>query len=433
MKTLYRAAVIVAVLVVVVVGFTGAAQATSQWSRKYNMSCRTCHSTFPRLNAYGQRFMRNGYQDPDNEMPDGDEVGKTQLNDATFIDKLGNYMGVRLNVTPVQYKTNALTDSDGEPVDQLTLGNTNWAQFFVAGSIAKNMSIFIEMEFTDEKYHYSWYKLGYHNMFGSSLANLIVGNVPARDYGAYPNRLRIFGPIKGDVFNIKSSGGAAVNDESALNSSGSRPALQYYGYQGPFLVWGGVSPGDNGNTSNLGADMNDKLHTWGGVRLEVTEDMDWPIEGSAISAWYYQGTDTAGEVPEEETRFGPYENDYTRTSVEAEVRAGDFEVMAVYLMGKDENWALDDTDTEVEFSGISVVGGYVQELAAGRALHYGLQYDSVTSDDVPSLETTYVTPSISYFPRENVRIGLYGRLDMTDGREEDELRHDIMLNIRTMF
>jgi hypothetical protein len=120
-------------------------------------------------------------------------------------------------------------------------------------------------------------------------------------------------------------------------------------------------------------------------------------------------------------------------SFETEIRVGDFEVMAVYLMGKDENWDLTvDDPLEIEYSGISVVGGYMQETPV-CLMHYCLQYDSVTSDDVSDLEVTYVTPSISFFPRENIRIGLYGRLDMTDGRGDDEKEHDVFLNIRTMF
>ncbi len=429
-----RGIMILVLVALLTAAFVAPASATAQWSRKYKLSCQTCHSAFPRLNYYGQRFMRNGYQDPDNTVPDGDETGKTALNDITFIDKIGNLFGVRLNVNPVQYRTNALMNADtGDVEDQLSLGSTGWAQFFVAGSVAKNKSIFIEMEFTDRGYHYSWYKLGFHNIFDTSMANLIVGNIPARDYGAYPNRLRIMGPVKGDVFNIKSSQGAnsANLDEKALNASGSRPGIQYYGYQGPFLMWGGVSPGDNGAVSNIGRDLNDKLHYWGGLRLEATEDMDLPIEGSAVSAWYYRGTDSASDPARSE--YGPVFNDYTRMSFETEIRAGDFEVMAVYLMGKDENWNLTVADPfEIEYSGFSVVGGYMQEIPAGL-MHYCLEYDTVTSDDVASLETTYITPSISFFPRENIRIGLYGRLDMTDGRENEEKQHDIFLNVRTMF
>jgi len=61
-----------------------------------------------------------------------------------------------------------------------------------------------------------------------------------------------------------------------------------------------------------------------------------------------------------------------------------------------------------------------------------LQYDKVDSDDVASLEKQYVTPSISWFPRENIRIGLYSRFDMRDV-DSDEKVNEYFVNIRTMF
>lgn len=35
------------------------------FARKYQTSCMTCHATFPKLNAFGETFRRNGYQIPD--------------------------------------------------------------------------------------------------------------------------------------------------------------------------------------------------------------------------------------------------------------------------------------------------------------------------------------------------------------------------------
>ena len=63
--------------------------AISQWSRKYKVSCTTCHTVFPRLNWYGEQFKWNGYQDPDKDEPDGDETGKTRLNDRVVLDQVG--------------------------------------------------------------------------------------------------------------------------------------------------------------------------------------------------------------------------------------------------------------------------------------------------------------------------------------------------------
>ena len=126
-----------------------------------------------------------------------------------------------------------------------------------------------------------------------------------------------------------------------------------------------------------------------------------------------------------------YQNDYTRYSVEGTVRAGNFEVMAAYVMGEDENWNLDATDVEIEFDGVSVVGGYMFTLPDKRLLHTALQYDVVNSSDVASLEKEFVTPSISCFPVENVRLGLYGRIDTKNSG--DDANHSVFANVRTMF
>ena len=326
---------------------------------------------------------------------------------------------------------------NGKDTDRWTLGNANWIQFFVAGSIAENISFFTEMAWDDREFHYSWYKLGFHNLFDTTLANVVIGNLPSRDYGAYPNRLRIMGPIKGDVFGVKSSQGTnkGANDENALNSSGSRPGVQFYGYKGPVMAWVGASPGDNGEDKNLGTDKNDELHYWAGLRLEVPESAESIFEGSAISVWAYRGVDTANFAGDDASTTNvievPYDNDYDRYSIDATLRVKSFELMATYVTGTDDNWNLDESDTSIDFDGVSLVVGYMTTLNSGKLLHYALQYDKVNSSDVSSLEKEFVSPSISYFPVENVRIGLYARIDTKNSG--DDKNDTVFANIRTMF
>lgn len=49
------------ILALIVASFTDA-NATAQWSRKYGISCTACHTVFPRLNSFGEEFLKNGYQ-----------------------------------------------------------------------------------------------------------------------------------------------------------------------------------------------------------------------------------------------------------------------------------------------------------------------------------------------------------------------------------
>lgn len=426
MRRLGRMTVTTAMTAVLTMVFTQTASATSQWARKYGMSCTTCHSAFPRLNDYGERFMWNGYQDPDSEEPDGAGKGKKTINDNLQIDRVSNLLGFRLNVTPVQWNANTLT-KDGEPVDQWTIGNANWIQFFVAGSITKNISFFTEMQFEEQEFHFSWYKLRFHNLGGTTLGNVETGNLSPRDYGCYPNRLRIMGPVKGDIFLVKSSNGATSDEQTASNMSSARPGIQYYGYKGPFMGWAGVSPGKNDGVKNTGVETNQELSYWGGLRMNLPESMESAFEGSGVSVWALQGTDTADFAAATQT----YENKFTRYSIETAIRYKAFELMAAYAMGNDENWNLDATNMGVDYNGVSLVAGYMSTLPNGKNLHYALQYDKVISDDVASLEKEFITPSISYFPVENIRIGLYARVDTE--RSGDNNRSTAFMNVRTMF
>src|SRR3989338_6590628 len=104
-KTHQLAAIMAASFIVLSV--SNNADAVSQWARKYSMNCQSCHTSFPRLNYFGEQFVRNGYQIPDTE--DGDEGGKDKINDDTYIDKIGNLFGIRISVSPVEAKTNTLT------------------------------------------------------------------------------------------------------------------------------------------------------------------------------------------------------------------------------------------------------------------------------------------------------------------------------------
>lgn len=403
------------------------ASATSQWAKKYGVACTQCHTAFPRLNSYGERFMRNGYQDPDADVADGNEMGKKQINDNLYVDRVTNLFGFRLNVTPFGWKANGLADGG----DQITLGNANWIQFFVAGSIAKNISFFTEMEFEEGHAKFSWYKLRFTNLAGSQMANVEVGNLSPRDYGCYPNRLRIMGPVKGDIFGVGSSGGAttptkALMKESAGNMSSARPGVQYYGYKGPVIVWAGVSPGKAIGTQNTGVDMDSEFNYWGGLRCNLPVAEDSAFEGSGISVWGLEGTDTAAFGGPGEAK-----NKYSRYSVESTIRWNSLDIMAAYARGNDDNWNLDATNMDIDYDGVSLVGGYMTTLSNGKGLYYALEYDKVMSSDVSSLEAEYITPSISYFPIDNMRIGVYARIDTKHSSPNS--KSTAFMNIRTMF
>ncbi len=69
--------------------WVGEVGATSQFTRKEGMSCAGCHAGFPRLNEFGERYMRAGYKIPDSKsVHDGEKLS---------LERVSEIFGIRLN------------------------------------------------------------------------------------------------------------------------------------------------------------------------------------------------------------------------------------------------------------------------------------------------------------------------------------------------
>ncbi len=382
------------------------AEAVSQWARKYQADCTLCHTSFPRLNHFGERFMRNGFQMPDDE-PDGDTEGKEKISDDLFVDNVGNWLGARLSLTPGLYKSNGVT-IDGEIKDAFNIGNPNWLQLFVAGTIYKNVSIFIEQEFEVGHSKFSWFHLFFTNLAGTYV-NFQVGNLSPVDFTPFPDRLRMW--QKSNVLNIKSSGGKGENSVTIRQS---RPGIQYYGYKGSLLWFAGI---DNGKDFS---DVDRQKNYWGGAKLELPGAVKSTFEGSSVGFHYYSGMDT------KDSADARIENDFHRYTFSANARYLDkFDVQAVYQIGKDDNYALNVAQVETKFQGLTISAAYLT-----HPWYIILQYDQISSDDISGIEKTLLSPSIWFFGRENFKAGIAARFDLSDAELK---KHEIAMQIRTMF
>lgn len=135
MKHLLRSTVVLAALLVVTL--TSTSSAIPPFARKYNTSCMTCHIAFPKLNAFGEAFRRNGYQFPDGgdaaaikqePVPLGAEGNKRAFPDAVWPGSIPGSLPVGVNlIFDAGYNPNQdvkwnLASLKGEA--ELTLGGT---------------------------------------------------------------------------------------------------------------------------------------------------------------------------------------------------------------------------------------------------------------------------------------------------------------------
>ncbi|MFQ5449925.1 MAG: hypothetical protein ACE5E9_04815 [Nitrospinaceae bacterium] len=390
------------------------AEGLSQFARKYKVDCTTCHTAFPRLNYFGELFFRNGFQWP-GEPPDGDTVGKEEISENLVIDQVGNWFGARVGLTPLEYKTNART-RNSILEDTFDVGNADFFALFLAGSLFKNVSIFVEAEFKTDEFETEFAHVIFTNLY-DTFVNFQVGLINPSEFSSYSDGKRIW--QKSDILNVKSSGGGG---ENSTNVRSSRPGILYYGYKGPFVWFGGV---DNGKDAT---DTDNDKNLWGGLRLEVPNTVKSPFVGSSISYMYYQGQDTSGGLGTAGTPALQQQNDFFRHTIAANIRfKTNLELMGVYQFGRDDNFKIATLPgpTKAEFHGYTLAGAYKRD-----DWYYVLQYDEINSDDVASLDLTKVSPSIWYYLRDNFKMGFAMRFDV---RGNDPVKNEYTVVIRTMF
>jgi hypothetical protein len=122
------------------------AQAIPAFARKYNTNCMDCHTAPPVLNAYGQRFLENGYQLPGTE--DGGITGKKKLGDLN-LDDVNNYLAFRLVgnvVSSWSFKNQNPPGADAGVVENKTEFTfpENFV-LFAGGTVAKNIGFMVEL------------------------------------------------------------------------------------------------------------------------------------------------------------------------------------------------------------------------------------------------------------------------------------------------
>ncbi|MBI4404487.1 MAG: hypothetical protein HY537_10015 [Deltaproteobacteria bacterium] len=390
--------------------------AVSQWSRKYGVSCTTCHTpAFPRLNYKGEKFQLNGYQDVGKQ--DGDTTGKQAIGKEgapkrLFIDELQNFFGVRLNVVPVKVQW---------PGTRVNFGNPNWAQFFTAGSIFKNVSIWIETELTTTSpsaaaLKHAWFRMGFHNLFDTQLLNMWVGVLDPLELHATSGRLPMIPAIEQEVFRVQSSGG---NGEDSVDLRGGKPAIVLYGSSGAFVYSVGI---DNGKALS---DVNTSKNYFGTLKAQVT---DGAFEGSAVSLFGYTGKDTKWI-----TSTTLAENNFWRISPAVNLRWNDWDMLAAFVYGSDSNWTIaTNAGDKKTFYGMMLQAGY----PLSDEFYAAAQYDGVWLSDGPTTsDISKIGFALSYQPRENWRIMLVPRADIlpVNTTTHTKASHDFQVMIRTMF
>ncbi len=177
-----RALVVTIVLVVLA---PSVAKALPVFARRYQTSCSTCHSQFPKLNPFGEAFRRNGYQFPAGG--DAQAIQQPQLKvvaDARrdlwprsfWPSEIPNYIPLAF---VLESEIPIFPDPTVRPQGEATISLDKIyaaAELILAARLGKDVSIWAGVDFsTDGGVQFERGSLMFSNLFHASALHLKIG------------------------------------------------------------------------------------------------------------------------------------------------------------------------------------------------------------------------------------------------------------------
>ncbi|MBI3599143.1 MAG: hypothetical protein HY097_00665 [Nitrospinae bacterium] len=172
------------------------------FARKHEVSCSLCHSTWPRLNDFGFKYLLNGYQMPDTE--DGGEAGKIKVAEDLPLDSPSSFPPFTLRLEGIAYlsrtnhtpSTSSGTGENGQAGGLLSSGEMS-GNIIGGGTLTKNTSYYLNIpqgsspdkvtgRITESLF------LGFHNIAGRGMVNIKFGSLLNPDLDAVHGTRRIF-------------------------------------------------------------------------------------------------------------------------------------------------------------------------------------------------------------------------------------------------
>ncbi len=413
----------------------GAAEAVPAFARKFQANCALCHTNVPRLAPFGQQFLANGYQFPGTM--DGGDTAKIKLDGAqgpVTLDTLSNMMAVRLrgDIQKASFK-----EEPGNGVDdRWAIEMPKIVNFFFGGTVAENISYFIEseyntMESNEPSVKFERVVMQFSNLGGAQgVANLKVGNfdpsslfsfpthrqqlnpiLPIADTGTYPPAIQRI-PMLPYAFSSKmfglsnSSATAGSSIDGGFNEGFAMLPFAPTLYNAP--VQNGISvhgrPGGDGSPLlyQVGLALNDKADGTRDQRTDVYAMLRFDFQAAGadaqISGFWYNAPDAAratlvnimplmNDPADNSIVYAADPTDITRVGIGARAQ---WETVDVYFA-----YTQDSIDTPVFMGGLAT--SQWEDTATGFSLEadwrfhanwmFGVRYDQMDAGGLKRLPT----------------------------------------------
>jgi hypothetical protein len=424
-----------------------AAIAVPVFARKYETSCQTCHTGFPKLNPFGEAFRLNGYRMP-KETEDqikikpvslGAEAYKKMWPKAIYPSDIPGHVPLALNVKMASIYASSL-DENGRSLTKNDFQFPQEANLFSAGTLGEHVSFFGEVTWGENPDGSSGTELEHAQLhinspFGPEhLVNFKIGKF-APDLAAGFQEMWISTDNGMDTlfsFNpIGLHGGTGLaEDGGGISLPGSVKGIEMYGVSHHRIFYtvgvvNGLGPSASGNTdANAHKDVYARAdYKFGGMGLDgdttglTLPPENWRERSLRVGLLGYSGNGKGFDVPFEDEEVNIQDRTFSRAGVFASWTFDDLNVFGVALTGRDrldtfaEDGTLEDTASH-RYHTWFVQSDYV----ILPPLQASLRYENLTPADREVRSIRALNLSVSYFAYANVKAMLEYRRDLHESK-----------------
>jgi hypothetical protein len=409
-----------------------AAGAIPAFARKYETSCLTCHSVYPRLTPFGEAFRRNGYRFPgvDSDyvkmpaVPLGQEANKKTFPGTAWPSSLpgGSVLAVGANGQAVAYPQKSATIPRENHDTRFSLdGLVGEGQLWAGAALDDSITLWAELTFADGGANVEHAQVLLNDLLGPTHAvNLVVGR-------GFPT-LTSFGPHSSYLGDARLSN-LPVTGIYGLSGDPFVLVDNYNGVEATGVLAGHAdwSAGLSAGKNNLGGFRSSAENYWGhvgykvgGMRLDGEGSKGpkdalrpWAEDAVTVDLFAYRSREVLGGGAATLTELT---SDTSRTfGAAARAQLGSAELdLTFYAQRHDRGWidgggglaALNANVTSAELSYVV----FPWMVPAVRVERIGLRPSGGSS-----ASDLHVMPGVAFLVRANLKAVLVGNWERTSG------------------
>jgi hypothetical protein len=426
--------------------------AVPAFSRKYQTSCQTCHSIFPKLNPFGEAFRLNGYHLPgeteelvkQKPVSLGADAYARMWPEMVYPSTLPGDAPFALNVKMANLYASSHDDT-GKTIIHNDFQFPQEANLFAAGTLGNSFSFFSEVTYEESpdgsgSVELEHVRLDLISAFGPEhLFNFRIGKLAPNLYDGFQEMWLMTDNGVDTLFSynpIGFNGGTGLAEEGGGVSLPARTrAIEMYGVAAHRLFYTvGVSspigPGgssgqfNNGSSKDFYARVDYKFGGLGldgdstGVKLPPENWRETSFRLGAFGYWG-DGGDVDFEITDPEGNpFKMRQGRFSRLGVYGSLYLGDLNLIGVAVHGSDDLSLRDDeTGDEISRSTHTYDAWFAQaDYVIAPPFQVSLRYENLRPAD-PSVDTVQaLNANFSFLVRANIKLMLEYRRDLHDSQ-----------------